>query len=116
MCWISEDVMPLYDYDCSTCGPFRYWGSLATAAEPQACPACGRPSARTIASPHIRGGQAVTRYKAEAHNERSANEPKVVQHVGNMGHSHGKDGHKHHAHQHARKQIKSARRPWMVGH
>ncbi len=84
MCWISEDVMPLYDYDCSTCGPFRYWGSLATAAE--------------------------------AHNERSANEPKVVQHVGNMGHSHGKDGHKHHAHQHARKQIKSARRPWMVGH
>lgn len=112
----SEDLMPLYDYDCKRCGAFRDWGRLATADEPQPCPSCGRPADRSISSPHMRCGESVNRYKAEAFNERSANEPKVVQHVGHMGHGHGKDGHKHHAHQHARRQLKSADRPWMVGH
>ena len=108
--------MPLYDYNCVHCGPFRSWGSLATATAPQACPDCGQKAERSISRPHIRSGQAVTRYKAEAHNERSANEPKVVQHVGKFGHHGDRDGHRRHAHEHARNQVPRARRPWMIGH
>ena len=108
--------MPLYDYDCKRCGPFREWGSMAASGDAQDCPSCGRAAARSLSSPYMRSGQAIVRYKAEAHNERSANEPKVVQHVGHMGHDHGRDGHKAHAHQHARKQLHDARRPWMIGH
>jgi putative FmdB family regulatory protein len=108
--------MLLYGYDCEDCGPFERWGNLATAVDPQTCPTCGRLAERSIASPHVRCGRAVTRYKAEAHNERSANEPKVVQHVGGFGQHGDRDGHQHHKHEHGRKQGRRSRRPWMVGH
>jgi hypothetical protein len=63
----------------------------------------------------MRCGDATSRYKAEAHNERNANEPEVVRHVGQFGSHEGRHGHKKHDHSH--KHIgRSRQRPWMVGH
>ncbi len=108
--------MPLYDFFCATCGPFKEWGVMSTASEPQVCPQCRKPAERALAAPHFRSGNAAVRYEAEAFNERSANEPKVVRHVGEMGKHEGRDGHRHHAHAHARSKLKKGHRPWMIGH
>ena len=90
--------MPLYDYDCEICGPFRDWVAMADHAEPQPCLQCDVPAARSVSALHCRTGSGATRYKTEAFNERSANEPKTVSHVGGFGkHSHW-DGHRHHDH------------------
>ena len=108
--------MPLYDYDCAACGPFKEWGAMSTATDPQTCPQCRAPAERALAAPHFRCGGADVRYKAEAFNERSANEPKMVRHMGEMGQHDGRDGHRHHAHAHARGQLQKSDRPWMIGH
>lgn len=89
---------------------------MSTATEAQACPQCQQPAERGLAAPHFRSGDAVNRYKAEAFNERSANEPKMVRHVGEMGKHEGRDGHRHDAHAHARGKLKKNDRPWMIGH
>ena len=108
--------MPLYDYSCAACGPFKAWQAMSAASKPQGCPQCQEPAERALAAPYFRGEAANLRYKAETFNERSANEPKVVQHVGKMDEHEGRDGHRHHAHAHARAGLKKNDRPWMVGH
>jgi putative FmdB family regulatory protein len=69
--------MPLYDYACDGCGPFRDWHPMSEAAADAECPACGRPSKRTVSMPFLR---CVSRNVRIAHerNERSADEPKVM--------------------------------------
>ena len=89
---------------------------MATATRPRACPQCRRPARRALAAPHFRGGDAERRYRAESFNERSANEPKVVRHVGEFGKHGQRDGHRHRAHAHARGKLKKNDRPWMIGH
>ncbi|MDE0392684.1 MAG: zinc ribbon domain-containing protein [Rhodospirillales bacterium] len=106
--------MPLYDYDCGACGPFRDWAAMADYAEPQPCPQCSGLAARSVSAPHCRTGGGAQRYKAEAFNERSANEPKTVSHVGGFGKHGNRDGHRHH--DHARSTLKKNNRPWMIGH
>lgn len=106
--------MPLYDYDCKTCGPFRDWAAMADYAEPQPCPQCSGLAARSVSAPHCRTGSGAQRYEAEAFNERSANEPKTVSHVGGFGKHGNRDGHRHH--DHARSELKKNNRPWMIGH
>ena len=108
--------MPLYQYVCASCGTFQEWIRMAEADASQPCPKCHVPAPRALASPHIRGEAAGIRYKAEAHNELSANEPKVVRHVGNRC-SHEKPASSVKAgHSHGHKHVKQSRRPWMVGH
>jgi putative FmdB family regulatory protein len=47
--------MPLYDYECTACGPFTEFGSMAAFAAPQACPTCGAASGRNLmASPSLK--------------------------------------------------------------
>ena len=108
--------MPLYDYDCKTCGPFRDWAAMAEYKQPRACPQCDASARRSLSAPHCRSGNTAQRYKAEAFNERSAHEPKTVSHVGGFGKHAERDGHRHHAHAHARSSLKKNDRPWMIGH
>lgn len=68
--------MPLYDYDCTRCGPFREWRSMNDFEKPVACPDCGKAAARAIATPLL--GMDAGLRKAHAVNEKSANEPRLV--------------------------------------
>ncbi len=89
---------------------------MSTASEPQSCPQCRHPSERTLAAPHFRGGDAELCYKAEAFNERSANEPKVVRHVGRKNADKERGGHAQHSHHGSHSHPDKSNRPWMVGH
>ena len=106
--------MPMYEYFCIKCGPFSEIRSMARWAAPADCPACGRPSERTISAPQIANMDPHNRI-AHQRNEKSADEPMMVtkkkhDHAA-CGHSSG-HGHSHpgHAHKHG------PSRPWMIGH
>jgi putative FmdB family regulatory protein len=48
--------MPLYEYLCTTCGPFAAMRPLAEFAAPSACPDCGAAAPRNLlASPALGG-------------------------------------------------------------
>lgn len=50
--------MPIYEYDCATCGDaFTRLRPIAAAAEPAACPSCGAPAQRSLSRFAI-GGRA----------------------------------------------------------
>ena len=78
--------MPLYDYECDHCGPFRDWGSMKETAMPADCPACGDLAPRTISAPFIAGMNPYTR-NAHQRNEKSADSP---QEITKTTHDHGR--------------------------
>jgi putative FmdB family regulatory protein len=90
--------MPLYDYACDGCGPFRDWRPMSEAASEADCPACGRPSMRTVSSPFLACVSRNTRI-AHERNERSAEEPKVMRREEMMA-AHGQIRPRSHAHGH----------------
>jgi putative FmdB family regulatory protein len=104
----EETDMPLYDYQCDACGPFRDWGSMAQSDQPTACLSCGAPSLRLLSAPFLSGVSANTRF-AHERNERSAEAPRLMQRA--ELDAHGRPIH-HHAHQHGRNMY----RPSMLGH
>jgi len=120
--------MPLYDYVCARCGPFREWRGMDAFAAPSKCPDCGRKSGRAMASPVL--GMDWRQKKAHAINEKSAHEPRVVHRkrgdpMVHDVHSDLKDagrahrGHKHgHGHSHGgrRGKLERSRHPWAVRH
>ena len=105
--------MPLYDYTCSDCGPFRDWQSMNAAAAPVDCPACGDPAPRAIAAPFIADMNPHNRI-AHQRNEKSADEPEVMsgKQLRRAGASRSGPGHHHHGH-HGHGHDG---RPWMIGH
>lgn len=68
--------MPLYAFECESCGPFEEFRPVEDAAEPLACPTCARPAPRVLTSPSLLRPVAIR--SAEARNEKSAHEPDVV--------------------------------------
>ncbi len=113
--------MPLYDYHCESCGPFRQFRAIRDRAAPVDCEHCGAPAVRLLTAPQLNLMSHNNRI-AETRNEKSAHEPDVVTMVG-----HG-DGHRaepkkpraaHHHHgsgSHGHSHGPQAHRPWMVGH
>lgn len=69
--------MPLYDYDCVDCGPFRAWATMAHAQAPCRCPSCGQDGGRQLAAPHLATMNGKLR-KAMDRAERSTAEPRLV--------------------------------------
>lgn len=67
--------MPLYDYDCTVCGPFRAWAEMVRAEQPCACPSCGHAAARQLATPHLATMNSTLR-RAMDRAERSSAEPR----------------------------------------
>ncbi len=47
--------MPLYEYRCSTCGPFEARADVSDAGLGAACPRCGAVAERRFATPGSRG-------------------------------------------------------------
>ena len=106
--------MPLYDYSCDSCGPFRDWQPMSAAGLPADCPDCGDPADRRITAPFIANMPAHNRI-AHQRNEKSADEPQVMnrQQLDRTGAKRGQThGHHHHGHSHHH----HASRPWMIGH
>jgi putative FmdB family regulatory protein len=108
--------MPLYDYCCESCGPFRHFRSIADRSQPTACRTCGTIAERTLTAPLLSLMSNNNRI-AETRNEKSAHEPGVVNVLEPGGRKEpapkvpkkllergGGHGHSH------------AHRPWMLGH
>ena len=111
--------MPLYDYECMTCGEFREWRKMSEWEASAPCPNCSLPAPRRAAAPML---AVLSKNNRIAHerNERSAHEPKVVRREDLSPH------HRHHGHRHdisplLKQQFGDVHksppdRPWMVGH
>lgn len=69
--------MPLYEYECPTCGVFSEMHPISQAQQPAPCPECGASSARRISAPFIAGLSTAVR-NAHERNERSAHEPRLA--------------------------------------
>ena len=68
--------MPVYDYQCPSCGPFSAIRAMADYAQPSPCDGCGEPAPRAVGSaPAIAGMNAELR-RGLAVNERSRHEPR----------------------------------------
>lgn len=67
--------MPLYDYQCPSCGPITALRPLREHSEPLVCPDCAEPAPRVmLTAPHI-SGLSADRHVAYARNERARHEP-----------------------------------------
>jgi len=123
--------MPLYDYDCASCGPFRSWTRLSEADAPAACPHCGALASRAVAMPFLATMDANTRI-AHVRNEKSAHEPRVMsreelQASGRkrtelfggdrhrLGCAHGRSSGRADGRRRPRRSHNTLR-PWMIGH
>lgn len=109
--------MPLYNYMCEECGPFKEWQSMAKCTEPSICTECGAESQRAVSAPGLSLISANTRM-AHFRNEKSADKPEVVnkpKHVA-AEQSHGKSKKGGHSHHHGHSHSHGPSRPWMIGH
>lgn len=127
--------MPLYEYDCTSCGPFRAWTSLSEAQSPSACPDCGGRAPRAIAMPFLARMNPNTRI-AHQRNEKAAHEPVVMSRQelqasgrkrtalygdnrAHLNHHHGCSHGDHHHESKGSSGLRTAHkstRPWMIGH
>jgi putative FmdB family regulatory protein len=80
--------MPIYEYDCPSCGPFDALGRIATSAEPHDCPRCGVSSPRVILTVPAVLAMDAGRRRAHATNEQSAHAP-AVSTAESRAHKHG---------------------------
>ena len=94
--------MPIYHYNCKSCGEFVELRKISEYKLPAACPACDQMGSRVIKAPSL---NTMNNAQRAAHdtNERSAHEPRVVRRKNNSNHKH--------SHSHS-----SSSRPWMIGH
>jgi putative FmdB family regulatory protein len=90
--------MPLYNYKCDACGPFRDWQPMARSDQATACPSCNAPSQRLLAAPFLPCVSASGRI-AHERNERSAEAPRVVKRAELDAHG-GPAYHRPHRHGH----------------
>ena len=100
--------MPLYDYHCENCGPFRHFRPISERSSPLECDECGAEAERILTATQLNVMSSNNRI-AETRNEKSAHEPGVVN-VMKPAHEPGPRAPKpQHGHAHAH-------RPWMLGH
>lgn len=71
--------MPIYEYECTECGEFDAFQSLALFRSPAACPECAVLSPRIIGSAPALSALSQAVHRAHAMNERSAQAPRSTQ-------------------------------------
>ena len=69
--------MPVYDYECQSCGVFTERRPMSDYALPMACPDCGSPAPRAFLVAPALASMDAGRRVAFATNERSAHAPKL---------------------------------------
>ncbi len=68
--------MPLYEYECSSCGVFSALRKMSESSLAVQCEECGEMGERIISAPHL-AVLSATQRSAHERNEKSANEPRV---------------------------------------
>jgi len=108
--------MPVYDYECPSCGPFAVLRSMSEFELPHDCPGCGSEAPRAIlVAPAIAGVSRARRIAIET-NERSSHEPrKSSAHGPGCGCCSGRKATSQVDGAAAMKSFPSAR-PWMISH
>lgn len=115
--------MPLYEYDCPSCGDFTALRKMDARNQPCACPLCTLPSPRVILTAPGLGTLAGNTRRSMEINERASHEPQTVEQF--------RDSRRHpsgcsccgpskplaptKANPHALKASPSGR-PWMISH
>lgn len=117
--------MPIYEYQCASCGPFVELRPMALSSEPCECNDCGEMSERVILSaPHM-AGMDTARRQAFQTNERSAHEPHLStksERLDKSSHAPGcsccrsKQGKSSASQLSDGSKIFPTRRPWMISH
>jgi len=69
--------MPVYEYECDTCGVFTALRKMSESAAPAACEECGCESPRIMSAPRLAVMDKSQRV-AHERNEKSAHDPKVA--------------------------------------
>ena len=78
---LRNEAMPVYDYECESCGPFTFMRPMAQCDRPARCPHCGGKAPRAfLTAPYF--AMPAERRRAYAANERSANAPYLASEVG----------------------------------
>ncbi|SDP10969.1 zinc ribbon domain-containing protein [Afipia sp. GAS231] len=70
--------MPVYEYLCNHCGPFKDMRPMAECDDPQDCPSCESQSPRVILTAPAFFCMPSDKRLAAATNERSSNAPKTL--------------------------------------
>lgn len=115
--------MPIYEYDCPSCGDFTVLRPMAERDAACACPYCATPSARVILSAPGLTSMAGSQRRAHETNERSAHAPQSLdEYKANRKHPAGcsccgpsKPVERTKANPYGLKASPSAR-PWMISH
>ena len=115
--------MPIYEYDCPSCGDFTALRPMSQCREDGQCPGCGAASARVFRStPNFSAVSGATR-RAHETNERASHAPQnLAEYASKRKHASGcsccapkKNPEPTKANPHAMK-GKPAGRPWMISH
>ncbi|MFT6989990.1 MAG: putative FmdB family regulatory protein [Paraglaciecola sp.] len=115
--------MPLYDYQCESCGTFSALRKMSESANPSECDSCGEMAARIISAPHLALLSSSTRI-AHERNEKASHEPRQTRRS-SCGCSTDAHSCKPASKQNANPtteghgllmQTKKTARPWMLGH
>ena len=69
--------MPVYDYECGSCGVFTEMRPMSQSDQPCDCPECGSESPRVFMAMPALFGMEGTKRKAHAINEESRHRPKT---------------------------------------
>ncbi len=115
--------MPLYEYECTTCGTFTALRRMSESQSPAACDICGEPGSRIISAPHLAVMDKASRV-AHERNEKSAHEPRAARRssCGCTGGHTCKPSNENASANSKEKgsllkmQTKKTARPWMLGH
>ena len=108
--------MPLYDYQCPTCGPFTAFCAMADYAKPARCHACDAISPRAIlTAPAVAGMDAGLR-RGLAINERSRHEPRRSSGAHPSGCNCCSSPKRPAAEAAGAAKSFAGRRPWMISH
>ena len=112
--------MPVYDYECDSCGPFTTMRPMAQCEAPARCPRCGGKAPRAYLTAPYFSTMPADRRLAHATNEKSAHAPRLLSELGGQ---HGAGcsccGSKSKRNMRRGKNgAKSfpASRPWMISH
>ena len=110
----KDETMPLYDYICADCGPFKETAPISQYDAPCACPTCGTLSERNLlCTPQVSAVSSLAR-KAHAVNERSADSPRRAKANG-LKPSGPRIKSKAITHASGSKSL-AGNRPWMLSH
>lgn len=106
--------MPVYEYECPTCGGFETIAPIAAFDQPQPCPECAEAAPRALLSAPMLAIMGSARRRAFATNERSANAPDTSRRTGR--HPSGCGCCKPLVPTASVKKSFPGKRPWMIGH